>query len=407
MFNSSVRAPRDGVHSFGVHSMFALIAASLAFLFASDAQAAAPKITGTPKTTVVVGNTYSFQPTVTDPDTPASKLKFYVTNKPYWATFSTTTGRLTGKPSQTGRWGNIKITVGDGSVFRSLPDFAITATASSTSNRAPTISGTPSTSAKVGVAYSFTPSASDANGDKLSFRISNKPAWAAFSTSTGRLSGTPASSNVGTFTNIVIRVTDGKATVALPAFAIGVTAGSTSNTAPTISGTPSTSVGVGSAYAFTPTAKDANGDSLTFSISNKPAWASFSTSTGRLSGTPTSAQVGTYSNIVIRVSDGKATTSLSSFSITVSDVANGSATLSWTAPTRNSDGSTLTNLAGYRIVYGTSATALNKTIQVANPGLTTYVVPNLSAGTHYFAVRAYTSSGSESANSAVASKTIR
>jgi hypothetical protein len=146
---------------------------------------------------------------------------------------------------------------------------------------------------------------------------------------------------------------------------------------------------------------------LTFSISNRPTWATFNTSTGRLSGTPTSAQVGSYSNIVIRVSDGKATTSLPAFSITVSDVSNGSATLTWTAPTRNSDGSTLTNLAGYRIVYGTSASALNKTIQVANPGLTTYVVPNLSAGTHYFAVRAYTASGSESSNSAVASKTIR
>jgi hypothetical protein len=205
----------------------------------------------------------------------------------------------------------------------------------------------------------------------------------------------------------LIRVSDGKATTSLSAFSIAVSAGSSSNTAPRISGTPATSVGVGSAYSFTPSASDANGDALTFSVSNRPTWATFNTSTGRLSGTPTSAQAGSYSNIVIRVSDGKTTASLPAFSIAVSEVSNGSATLTWTAPTRNSDGSTLSNLAGYRIVHGTSASALNRTIQVSNPGLTTYVVSNLSAGTHYFAVRAYTSSGSESSNSSVASKTIR
>ncbi len=112
---------------------------------------------------------------------------------------------------------------------------------------------------------------------------------------------------------------------------------------------------------------------------------------------------------MIRVSDGKATTSLAAFSITVraSGSGSGSATLSWTAPTRNSDGSTLSNLAGYRIVYGTSSSALDRTIQVNNPGLTTYVVQNLTPGTYYFAVRSYSSTGVESSNSSVASKTIR
>lgn len=84
----------------------------------------------------------------------------------------------------------------------------------------------------------------------------------------------------------------------------------------------------------------------------------------------------------------------------------GSTTLSWTPPTQNTDGSTLTNLAGYRIAYGTSATALTQTIQVANAGISSYVVNGLAPGTYYFAVRSYSSSGSESANSNVASKTL-
>ena len=84
----------------------------------------------------------------------------------------------------------------------------------------------------------------------------------------------------------------------------------------------------------------------------------------------------------------------------------GTASVSWDAPTQDTNGEALTDLAGYTIYYGTSASALTKTIQVANPGATNYVVSNLSAGTYYFAVAAYTTTGTVSAQSAVHSKTI-
>jgi hypothetical protein len=287
----------------------------------------------------------------------------------------------------------------------SLPAFSITvvSTGTSTTNTAPTISGTPSTTATVGTAYSFQPSASDANGDTLAFSIANKPSWASFSTVTGRLSGTP--STTGSYSNIVISVSDGKVSRSLAAF--GITVGASTNHAPTISGTPAKSVNVGSAYSFRPTASDADGNTLTYSIANKPSWATFSTSTGQLSGTPSASYVGTYSNIVISVSDGKVSSSLAAFSISVVDVSNGGATLTWTPPTANTDGTSLTNLAGYRIAYGTTSTALTSTIQVANPGLSSYTVSNLAPGTYYFAVRAYTSSGTESSNSNVQTKIVQ
>lgn len=85
----------------------------------------------------------------------------------------------------------------------------------------------------------------------------------------------------------------------------------------------------------------------------------------------------------------------------------GSASLSWTPRTTNVDGTALTNLAGYRISYGTSATALTQTVQVANPGATGYVISGLAPGSYYFAVRAYTSNGTESALSNVLSKTVQ
>ena len=114
-----------------------------------------------------------------------------------------------------------------------------------------------------------------------------------------------------------------------------------SNQAPTISGTPAGSTLFGRQYSFTPAASDANGDVLTFSVTGRPSWAAFDSSTGRLQGTPTQGDVGTNANIVISVSDGAATRSLASFNIQVVATATGSATLSWVPPTQNSDGSPL------------------------------------------------------------------
>lgn len=84
----------------------------------------------------------------------------------------------------------------------------------------------------------------------------------------------------------------------------------------------------------------------------------------------------------------------------------GSATVSWAAPTVNTDGSAVTNLAGYRVSYGSSASVLSQVVQVANPAATSYVINTLQAGTYYFAAKAYTTTGVESALSNVVSKTV-
>jgi hypothetical protein len=84
----------------------------------------------------------------------------------------------------------------------------------------------------------------------------------------------------------------------------------------------------------------------------------------------------------------------------------GSASLSWTAPTHNSDGTPLTDLSGYTIYYGTNASALTQTIQVASPSATSYVVSGLSPGTYYFAVAANTTVGTQSAQTSAVSDTI-
>lgn len=93
------------------------------------------------------------------------------------------------------------------------------------------------------------------------------------------------------------------------------------NFAPVISGTPSNVAAEDSAYTFTPTVTDTNSsDTQTFSITNKPTWATFSTTTGVLTGTPANLDVGVTTGIVISVTDSaNATVSLSAFSLTVSN----------------------------------------------------------------------------------------
>lgn len=83
----------------------------------------------------------------------------------------------------------------------------------------------------------------------------------------------------------------------------------------------------------------------------------------------------------------------------------GLASLTWVAPTANIDGSALTDLAGYHVLYGQSATSLTHTLTVAAPA-TSVTVTGLTSGTWYFAATAYTTSGAESDPSNVASKTV-
>ena len=199
----------------------------------------------------------------------------------------------------------------DASATTSLPAFEIDV--QRPPNRPPTIAGHPANPWWRDV--SFQPSASDADDDSLTFAIENKPAWATFNASTGRLSGTPAAADVGTTDGIVISVSDGSDSAALAAFSVRVRAAAATNHQPVISGNPVRSVVVGTTYSFRPSASDQDGDALTFDVQNKPDWATFSPTTGQLSGTP--PEVGAFPNIVISVSDGTDTASLAPFRITV------------------------------------------------------------------------------------------
>jgi hypothetical protein len=367
----------------------------------------APVISGTPGDVLQAGYPYYFMPQASDAD--GDTLTFAIAGKPAWASFDTTNGHLSGTPlsADIGQSGDIVISVTDQKARVSMAAFRVQVTMPSgaqSANVAPRISGAPAGAVVAGSTYIFQPSANDPNGDPLAFAVLNKPVWALFDTATGRLSGTPSKATVGQTAGIVITVSDGKSMASLAPFAVEVIQ---LNQAPTISGTPSSSVAAGTPYSYQPVAIDNAGNKLTFSIANKPAWATFDTTTGALKGTPSAAQSGLYANISISVSSSSGTAALPAFSIQVaSPAAVGVASLRWVAPTQNTDGTPLTDLAGYHIRYGNTATSLGQSVTLTDPGILTYVVRNLASGTWYFALTAYHGNGIESELSSIVSKTI-
>ncbi len=191
-----------------------------------------------------------------------------------------------------------------------------TSVATTLSNTAPVNTLAPSVSGEARVGNTVTANTgtwADADGDALTYTYQ----WRANGTSIPGATGsslTLVAAQAGMTISVTVTADDGN----------GGTASATSpdvagNHPPSIGGSPETSVAGYQTYRFIPTASDADNDTLVFSIVNQPAWASFDTATGELSGTPTNDDLGTTQGIVIRVSDGSETTELSAFDLSVTE----------------------------------------------------------------------------------------
>ncbi|MGC9524240.1 MAG: ELWxxDGT repeat protein [Limnospira sp.] len=274
----------------------------------------APTLSGTPDTTVEEEATYSFVPTAEDLD--GDTLSFSIQNKPSWATFNSTTGKLSGTPTNedVGTTENIVISASDGTETTTLNAFSLEVV---NINDAPEITSTAPTSIAQDATYTYNLLARDTDaGDTLTITAPTLPDWLTLTDNgdgTATLSGTPDNDQVGDHT-VELQVEDEAGEIQTQSFTLAV---SNVNDAPTISGTPDTSVDEDSSYSFTPTAEDLDGDTLSFSIQNKPSWATFNSATGKLSGTPRNKDVGKTENIVISVTDGTKTVALDAFGLEV------------------------------------------------------------------------------------------
>ena len=101
---------------------------------------------------------------------------------------------------------HVPVTVNDGRAESNVYTLSITVNGV---NDPPVIKGDPATQVKEDTRYRFTPKAWDRDpGDKLVFRIQNKPMWASFDEKTGTLTGVPGNGDVGITRGIVISVRD-------------------------------------------------------------------------------------------------------------------------------------------------------------------------------------------------------
>jgi len=184
------------------------------------------------------------------------------------------------------------------------------------------------------------------------------------------------------------------------------------NQIPEISGNPTSVVDAGQVYSFSPTATDADADTLTFSAINLPYWADFNTQDGTVSGSPTDQDIGDFNNIRISVSDGTDSAELAAFSISVNPVVvaqtTGSISLRWIAPATRTDGTPLNlgDINGYYIYVGTTRDNLQMWTELTDGDMTTLTIDDLEFGDYYVAISVFDREANVSAQSNVVMKSV-
>jgi hypothetical protein len=264
----------------------------------------APVITSTPITSVNEGNHYSYQVTATDQDN--DPLTYSLTQNPSWISIDSN-GLISGTAPLVDADYEYSITVqvSDGKDFTQqfytltdrniiLPDV----------NNPPVITSTPITQVNEKSQYNYQVTATDKDGDVLTYSLTQSPIWLSMS-SNGLISGTAPEVNSDTGFQITIKVSDGKSfktqyyTLTVKNIVIP-----SENHAPVITSTPITSVNEGNHYSYQVTATDQDNDPLTYSLTQNPSWISID-SNGLISGTAPLVDADYGYSITVKVSDGK------------------------------------------------------------------------------------------------------
>lgn len=266
--------------------------------------------------TATEGQLLTFTATATDPD--GNALTFSGSNLPTGATVSAA-GVFSWTPtfSQSGNYPNVMITVTDNGTPAQTASRSFTITVGNV-NRPPVLAPIGAKTATAGQLLTFTATATDADGDALTFSGSNLPTGATL-TPAGVFSWTPSASQTGPF-SMTITVTDNGSPAQNDSetFTITVNPGTTVNQPPVLNPIGAKTVNENQLLTFTATATDPDGGALTFSATNLPSGASLSAA-GVFNWTPTYSQAGNYS-VTVTVTDNGGLTDSETVTISVGNV---------------------------------------------------------------------------------------
>ena len=255
-----------------------------------------PIITSFPITLATVNETYAYNVEATDPD--GDTLTFSLTTKPTGMTINSTTGLINWTPTSTGDYDVIVEVSDNGSPVESTTQNFTIHVGQVSTNQAPTISSTPITSATVNQAYAYNVDATDPDGDTLTYFLTISPAGMTINSTTGLINWIPTATG---YYDVTVEVSDNGSPVKSVTQSFTIHVGQAPvNQPPTITSTPITTATVDQAYSYNVNAIDPDGDTLTYSLTTKPAGMTINSWNGIINWTPTA--LGDY-DVIVEVSD--------------------------------------------------------------------------------------------------------
>jgi hypothetical protein len=255
-------------------------------------------------------------------------------------------------------------------------------------NNKPVITSTPITEINENQLYNYRVTATDADGDALTYSLTQKPSWLTIS-STGLISGKAPSVDFSKEYAVTVQVSDGKDfTTQFFTILVKDTDVVIINHLPVITSTPIKTVNENSLYLYQVNANDEDDDLLNYRLVASPSWLAIGFRTGLVSGTAPNVNADTTFNVNVEVSDEKSITR-QTYALTVKNVpeANHLPVITSTPVKTVNENSlylyqvTATDADGNALVY--SLTERPSWLTINSEGLISGTTPEQEADTNY------------------------